>query len=127
MIVRKEDFVMKKILILIIMIVLGMAVSINAKGNDDKNVKAAEKVYQQNLDKNLVNVVRTSLEKEGYFSCGITLSSVTKLNENKEYTVKIHHDRISNLSDDDKDMLMARLEKITYPYDKCRVNYLFEE
>lgn len=116
---------MKKIILFIAVILVGLTMSITSKGNDNNQI--SDKSYYQNLDKMLVNVVRTSLEKEGYLSCGITLSSVTELNNVKEYTIKIHHHKITELNDNNKNLLMAKLENISYPYDDCKVNYVFVE
>lgn len=116
---------MKKIIILLAAIILGLSFTQYVKGSEKENV--SDEVYYKNLEKNFVEVLRTSLTKEGYSSAGITINSITRPCEDREYTVSIHHYLISELDENEKSELLGRLDKITYPYENCKISYKFVE
>lgn len=124
--VLKNGFiVMGTIIAMIIIVMCSMAFGVSAKDNDSLQIK--DKAYYRQLENTFSEVIRNSLEKEGYTNCGITINSISKLGEKKEYIVMIHHFLINELEDNERENLIAKLEVITYPYGDCNISYQFIE
>lgn len=109
------------IMSMIVMVLALCSVTVQGKENKEKNDKA----YYRQLEDTFTEVIRNTLTKDGYTNCGITVNSISKLGEDREYTVMIHHHLISDMNDDEREQLLSKLETITYPYEDCLVSYEF--
>ncbi len=112
---------MKKLLFVLAVFITFILWGLNAKGADRDQVKDAQ--YYHQMEARFVELIRDNLEARGYGNCGVTLTTIIPLDAGREYTIKIHHHLISDMDMDGKELLMAELEKISYPFDECSVKY----
>lgn len=70
--------------------------------------------YYQELEKGLVEDARLLLSERGFDNSGVMLTRVIDENGSRQYTLTIHHGRISKMSEEDREILMAELEQIVF-------------
>lgn len=113
----------KNFLFVVATVLLLVGFSMTVYGKDNANKNANEKAYYRQLENTFTEAVRVGLSSEGFNNCGITVNSVTRCGEKREYTVMIHHYLISEMNDEEQEELLAKLDGITYPYEECAVIY----
>lgn len=108
--------------VLVIVVCIFLMATIKVNGND-KTVK--DKNYYAAFEKTFTEVIKANLKEEGYINCGINVSCVIKPYSDREYKVRIHHNRISMLDENEKSILLSKLDSITFPYEECNIKYEF--
>lgn len=93
---------------------------VNALGSNEEN---ADNSYYRELEQRYEQVLKRELGMDGYTNCGITITSIITPGLNREYTVKIHHRRLSQMSEEEQNKYLQELSKITFPDSSCSVNY----
>lgn len=106
---NKKFLLMTAILIVVTTFCATGTMQCQAKNNNplnDNGCKIAEKEY--------INQMKEKLEAEGYKNCGITMTNVTEENNERIYTVRIHHKGISRLNEAEKEQLKEKLRQISF-------------
>lgn len=116
---------MKKEVIGIIILAVICSLLFFKKAEGNNNVEKNTSDYYHMLEDRYVMVVRDALSEEGYANAGITVNSIIKALDEREYHVYIHHDGITKLEGYEKDQLMEKLARIEFTDKQCSVTYSF--
>lgn len=82
-----------------------------------------QKEYYKMLEHEYVEKVRTFLAEQGYASSGITMNRIIDQDGSVEYTVTIHHRRISDLDAEQQEVLLEECREIQFPVEDCSIYY----
>ncbi len=71
------------------------------------------------LEETYVEEIKEFLKELGYENSGVNLTMVTDGEGNRSYQVKLHHKRISSLSEEEREMLFATIEDMAFQVAGC--------
>lgn len=80
--------------------------------SSEKVERREREKYYRELEAEYVKNVRFFLNEEGYSNSGVTMTKVIDEEENRSYTVAIHHRGIENLQQEEQEQLQAELLQI---------------
>ena len=83
--------------------------------------------YEKALEQEYVEAVREYLEGQGYKNSGVTMDRVTEGGRSVEYTVTIHHRKISALESAERTELALECGKLAFPVEGCSLRHTFLE
>lgn len=119
---REKGFgIMTVILVAVIFFLIGgtvMSMSDNDHLRNNHYYAALEQEYLQNA--------RQLLEEEGLKNCGINLRWVDDGTGNREYTMLLHHRRLTRMSEEEIESLTDRLSETEFRDDACSFYYVIE-
>ena len=104
---------MKKIgLLAAAVLVLGLAIGISAKAASfqEDNIELNEKQYAI-MEEQYINEAKIILLEKGCKNAGITLTYVTDVQGNREYTVTVHHTKLEKMKNQELELLKSRLRE----------------
>lgn len=81
--------------------------------------------YYQSMEQETVRQVREYLNGKGYTNSGVMLTRVVDGNENRFYTLTIHHGRIDRMDEDEREVLGEALEQFYFVADNCKFCHEF--
>lgn len=90
--------------VLILIIVLCVGGTARSESRDE-----AQRVENRVQEQQLLTVVRQYLKNNGYTNSGVTLTYVTDADGDPEYTFTIHHKRINDMSEEEREAFSAEL------------------
>ncbi len=97
------------VLCLMIFFCVSMTVSSNGKGATSE--KAA---YCHYLEKDYEAQARAIMNENGYWNSGITMTRISNADGTREYTVALHHERLTKASTEQKSELFDSLRTIEF-------------
>ena len=119
---REKGFgIMTVILVAVIFFLIGgtvMSMSDNDHMRNNHYYAALEQEYLQKA--------RQLLEEEGLKNCGVNLRWVDDGNGNREYTMLLHHRRLTRMSEEEIENLTDRLSGAEFRDDACSFYYVIE-
>lgn len=90
--------------VLILIIVLCVGGTARSESRDE-----AQRVENRVQEQQLLTDVRQYLKDNGYANSGVTLTYVTDADGDPEYTFTIHHKRINDMSEEEREAFSAEL------------------
>ena len=90
--------------VLILIIVLCVGGTARSESRDE-----AQRVENRVQEQQLLTDVRQYLKDNGYANSGVTLTYVTDADGGPEYTFTIHHKRINDMSEEEREAFSAEL------------------
>ncbi len=75
--------------------------------------------YYRERERQLVEDTREYLRRQGYENSGVMLTRVVDADGGREYTLSIHHSRITALSKEEQEKLADGLLEITFADQDC--------
>lgn len=90
--------------VLILIIVLCVGGTARSESRDE-----AQRVENRVQEQQLLTDVRQYLKNKGYTNSGVTLTYVTDADGDPEYTFTIHHKRINDMSEEEREAFSAEL------------------
>ena len=81
--------------------------------------------YYREQEAEMVKDVRQMLNDKGYDNSGITLTRVVNEDGSREYTLTVHHKKITQLSEAGKADLKLQLEECSFEGENCSFNQEF--
>ena len=108
--------------VFILFIFTMMTMTVNA--TESKRLQHVDSYYEE-IEDNYVKVLRGELTSKGYRNAGITMTKIFSENGEREYTVKLHHKRMSGLSDYEKTELLKELSEVAFADSEFRVYLKF--
>ena len=90
--------------VLILIIVLCVGGTARSESRDE-----AQRVENRVQEQQLLTDVRQYLKDNGYANSGVTLTYVTDADGDPEYTFTIHHKRINDMSEEERETFSAEL------------------
>ncbi len=125
-----ERRVNKKLLYVLTNLLLVMIITLSVKEtvlSQNKNMVPIDAKHNRMIENEYIAEIRAWLEEEGYGNCGITMTKVVEQDAPKEYTVLIHHKKINNLNNTEKEELKKELAEVDFPLENCRFQHEFLE
>lgn len=104
---------MKKIgLLTAAVLVFALAISISAKAASfkEENSEVTEKQYAI-MEEQYVNEARMILLEKGCKNAGVTLTYITDVQGNREYTLTVHHTKLEKMKNQELALLKSRLQE----------------
>jgi len=108
--------------LLILFIFSMMTITVNA--TESKRLQHVDSYYEE-IEDEYIKVLRDELTNKGYRNAGITMTKIFFENGEREYTVKLHHKRMDNLTDLEKEELLEQLSEIAFADSECKVYLKF--
>lgn len=105
--------------ILTIALILGCIISMVQESQASEKAVIAN--YPQ-LEATYTTQLRAMLEQAGYRNSGISLTKKYTEDGGRDYTVQVHHHRISRSSEDVQVALLNDLRSINFPAENCTMN-----
>lgn len=96
---------------------------ISGKVAGNENNEDARRMYYRNLEKTYEEVLRDVLNKKGYSNAGINICSVIYPDGNREYSVSIHHSKLTEATDSEKEEFLEDISSLTFTDDETVINY----
>ena len=75
--------------------------------------------YYRECERQLVEETREYLGQQGYTNSGVMLTRVVDVDGSREYTLHVHHSRITGLSSEEQEQLADRLQEMTFTDQNC--------
>jgi len=108
---------------LLILFIFSM-VTMTVNATENKRLQHVDSYYEE-MEEEYVKILRDELTNKGYRNAGITMTKILYDNGEREYTVKLHHKRMNNLEDSEKEELLKQLSEIAFADSECRVYLKF--
>lgn len=114
--------------ILTIILILIMAFCITGTAFcQNKGAGQAKEQYYRAMEREYVQEIRSLLEEKGYCNSGVTMNRVIDEDGARQYTVTIHHRRITKLSPGQQEELIEECGRIAFPVEDCNFCHEFLE
>lgn len=118
-----REKMIKEVLFVIFTFAVSMIIAFFVRGTvvsqADGNITVDEKSFPL-LEEEYVEEIKALLNELGYENSGVNLTMVTDGEGTRSYQVKLHHKRISRLSEEEKEMLFATIEDMAFQVVGCR-------
>ena len=75
--------------------------------------------YEREREQKLVEDVREYLRQQGYGNSGVMLTRVMDADGSREYTLSIHHSRITALDQEERERLAEELQELAFTDQSC--------
>lgn len=75
--------------------------------------------YDRERERQLVEDIREFLRQQGYGNSGVMLTRVVDADGSREYTLSIHHRRITTLGEEERERLAEELQEIAFTDQDC--------
>ena len=102
----------------VVSLVIAIFISGTVVSQADGKVKVDEECFPL-LEEEYVEEIKELLNELGYENSGVNLTMVTDGEGNRSYQVKLHHKRISRLSQEEKAVLLATVEDMAFQVVGC--------
>ena len=93
--------------------------------SSEKVERREREKYYREIEAEYVKEVRFFLNEEGYSNSGVTMTKVIDEEENRSYTMTIHHRGIGNLQQDEQEQLQEELLQIRREKMEGVITYIF--
>ncbi len=88
-----------------------VAITVEGKSQPDKK---ANDLYYAKQEAEWKPLIRTCLEEAGIHNAGIMITHTEDGDGNREYTIRVHHERIGKMTDEERSTLEKALAGIAY-------------
>lgn len=103
---------------IILVIVTAFCCAGTVMSRTDFSERELERYYRER-EQQLVKEAREYLGQQGYENSGVMLTRVVDADGRREYTLSVHHSRIVDLSETEREQLADELQKITFTDQGC--------
>lgn len=105
------------LLTMVLILVIAFCTTGTVMGMENGKERMDESGYKQ-VEKEYVTQVKSYLQKEGYENSGVVLTKVIYEDGSREYTLNVHHKRITKLSETEQEFLRSELIKFAIHQDR---------
>ncbi|MCI9144344.1 MAG: hypothetical protein HFH87_17285 [Lachnospiraceae bacterium] len=95
-----------------------------AMSRSDLSIQELEGYYHEK-EQELVDEAKELLEAKGFANSGVMLTRVVDREGRREYTITVHHGKITRLCEEEQTVLMSELEKIVFEDENSVFNHRF--
>lgn len=95
-----------------------------AMSRSDLSIQELEGYYHEK-EQELVDEAKELLEARGFANSGVMLTRVVDREGRREYTITVHHGKITRLCEEEQTVLMSELEKIVFEDENSVFNHRF--
>lgn len=107
-----------------LVLVTAFCVVMTVKSQSNVEEVAVENYYREKEQEMLADT-RAYLSREGFTNSGVTLTRVVDEEGNREYTITVHHRKISNLQEDARETLRVALQELVFEEENCSFCHTF--
>lgn len=93
----------------------------------ERMTESEEEMYYRSREQEFVQKTRVFLNEAGYRDSGIMLTRVVDAEGARDYTMTVHHHRISGMDEEGRESLARELEGIDFLPEGCTVKFLMTE
>lgn len=105
---KKHSFLLFTILMTI---VIAFCIADTVKGQNDRKLSLNNK-YEKEMERKYIKEIRDELSDMGYEYAGVSLTKVINEEQDKIYTLSIHHKRIDKMNEEERQALIEQLSEI---------------
>ena len=109
-------YIISGLLILLIFVMSTMTVN----ATESKRLQHDNEYYEV-IEEEYKMALRSELSDMGYRNAGITMTKVFYEDGAREYTVKLHHKRMQELTLEEQEILLSDLSEVAFADSDCRV------
>lgn len=102
----------KMVLFLTAVVVLVFGIGMTVKAASSKEIIEISKEQYRMMEEDYLEKVRDILLEKGCRNAGIALTYVTDAENNRSYTVTVHHNRLEDLEAQELKLLEARMQEL---------------
>ncbi len=121
--VTKRGFIFLGAVIGLSLVIIFMT-TMTVRSQSNIEIAQMERYYRE-LETEMVKDVRQMLNSKGYDNSGISLTRVVNEDGSREYTLTIHHKKITQLSEEGKADLKLQLGECNFDGENCSFNQEF--
>lgn len=103
-------------------VIISLIIIFSAKVVSSAQAYTALENYYAELERDYKYAVRDYMNDNGYTNAGITVTRIVDAEGNREYTVKIHHDKLDRLDDEKRELVMDEVAELGFNDDICSFN-----
>lgn len=97
-------------IIAILVFVFGIGMTAKAASFKEEDRGFSKEQYRV-MEEEYVHEIRMILLEKGCKNAGVTLTYITDVNDNREYTITLHHARLERMETQEKVLLESRLQE----------------
>lgn len=101
-----------------LVMVIALSITGTVMSHDGRDLKIQEKYYKE-MEQEYVQQIRWFLTDSGYENSGVMLTHVVNEDGSREYTVTIHNEKITALSEKEKEALGESVLKLAFDAPDC--------
>lgn len=90
----------------------------------DLDARELEEYYLAK-EQELTREIREVLEEKGFENSGVTVTRVVETDGSRLYTVTVHHGRIDDMCDEEREKLLEELKGINFEDERCSFFHQF--
>ena len=90
----------------------------------DLDARELEEYYLEK-EHELTREIREMLEEKGFENSGVTVTRVVETDGSRLYTVTVHHGRIDDMCDEEREKLLEELKAINFEDERCSFFHKF--
>lgn len=114
----------RKIIVMILVLTAVCLSAGTAMGRGSLSRQELEAYYKEK-EQALVADTRAFLDGEGFLNSGVMLTRVLEMDGSRVYTLTVHHGKIDKMCEEDREVLMAELEKMVFEDECCTFEHEF--
>ena len=124
----------KNVLMVMMMIAAMIVICFCVTGtvySKEKQSRKEQEQYYRSVEAAYLSEVREWLGENGYENSGVTMTKVIEEDGSREYTLSVHHHKISNLEEGEQVSLKNELTGMDNPMEQvmdvpCHIQYCFD-
>lgn len=113
--------------ITVLLVMIGTLFLSMAVLSQSREAVREQREYYKALEQEYVKRMSEFLEEQGYANSGITMNRVIEEDGTLQYTVTIHHRRIEQLDDIQREELLSKCQEIEFQEQDCSFCHKFLE
>lgn len=106
---KKNSFIL---LTIVLIFTISFCITETVKGQNSRKLSLHSQ-YEKEIEQQYVEDIKAALTDMGYEYAGVSLSKIVSQDNEKTYTLSIHHKRIDRMNEKDRKELIEELEQIT--------------
>jgi hypothetical protein len=110
----------------ILVIISALCISGTVISQEKGKSRVKEQYYRQ-IEQEYIKEMRAFLTECGYKNSGVTMTYILAENGSRQYTVTIHHKKISALDEVHKQQLKQECKSVIFPVEDCSFFHEFLE
>ncbi len=121
-----KEITITTVVTMLLILIIAFCICGTAFGQSRGRNQAQERYYRA-LEQEYVKEIRKLLAERGYCNSGVTMNRVVQEDGSRQYTITIHHRRITQLDEEQQEELLGECRMIDFPVEDCTFCHEFLE
>ena len=121
-----KEITITTVVTMLLILIIAFCICGTAFGQNRGRNQAQERYYRA-MEQEYVKEIRKLLTERGYCNSGVTMNRVVQEDGSRQYTVTIHHRRITRLDEEQQNELLDECRMIDFPVEDCTFCHEFLE